>query len=251
MAGHEPGPDAIALGVRLPVPPSEHDAPLDAELSPAEERLFEMLLERLQRLGVTRPPEPRAELEDRHAARAREDRRAEREDRRAELEDRYDEPGHPYDEPDDPHAVHEQEAQRYDQQGYRSQQPWKWWQGQWSSWDWHDTKAKTHDNDRPYLSHLDFPKFDGRKEEYANYKYRVMNLMFACLGIDLESRICRYLCDSPHVCLSGDGLGKHKLSLFAWFSPCLLVWGWTWKAEIVAIYVVLPVFACLGENAGI
>ena len=51
-------------------------------------------------------------------------------------------------------------------------------------------------------------------------------------GIDLESNICRYLRDSPHVCLSGDRFGKHKLSLFIWFSPCWLVWGSPWKVRI-------------------
>ncbi len=38
--------------------------------------------------------------------------------------------------------------------------------------------------------------------------------LFACLGMGLESRFCRYLRDSPLVCMSGGGLGRQSLSLF-------------------------------------
>ena len=40
--------------------------------------------------------------------------------------------------------------------------------------------------DRPYISHLDFPKFDGRKEEYSNYQYAVMNLKSQCTTKDYK-----------------------------------------------------------------
>ncbi len=76
----------------------------------------------------------------------------------------------------------------------------------------------------------------------------VVLFMLVSLWMDLGSRTCRFLRGSPRVCLSGDGLGKQKLSLFTWFSPCLPVWGSTWKAEFVAICVVLPMVACLGMD---
>ena len=34
--------------------------------------------------------------------------------------------------------------------------------------------------DRPCLSHIDFPTFSGSKEEYANYKYALLNLKAHC-----------------------------------------------------------------------
>ena len=56
----------------------------------------------------------------------------------------------------------------------------------WSSWSWdqnggwdHNWK-EYHTRDRPYLSHLDFPKFDGRREGYADYRYQALNLKSQC-----------------------------------------------------------------------
>ena len=40
--------------------------------------------------------------------------------------------------------------------------------------------------DRPYISHLDFPKFDGKREEYSNYQYAVMNLKSQCAPKDFK-----------------------------------------------------------------
>ncbi len=40
--------------------------------------------------------------------------------------------------------------------------------------------------DRPRISHLDFPKFDGRREEYSNYKYAVLNLKSQCVPRDYK-----------------------------------------------------------------
>ena len=62
-------------------------------------------------------------------------------------------------------------------------QHWSWEQTDptWSGWKQQDEKW-----DRPYISHLDFPKFDGRKEEFSNYKYVVMNLKSQCASKGLQ-----------------------------------------------------------------
>ena len=49
---------------------------------------------------------------------------------------------------------------------------------QWGTNTW--WKRDDDDRDRPYLSHLDFPTFDGQKEDYASYKYNVLNLKSQC-----------------------------------------------------------------------
>ena len=68
--------------------------------------------------------------------------------------------------------------------------PWADWQDPWSqegwnqsSWNWDQSSWKyehSEDRDRPYLSHLDFPTFNGNKEDFANYKYIVTNLKAQC-----------------------------------------------------------------------
>ena len=52
----------------------------------------------------------------------------------------------------------------------------------WSSWDYSKKSDWGSDDkfERPYISHLDFPKFDGRKEEFSNYQYSVLNLKSQC-----------------------------------------------------------------------
>ena len=56
---------------------------------------------------------------------------------------------------------------------------WQYWkQGRWETSYWEDEDRG--DRDRPYLSHLDFPSFNGHKEEFAIYKYTVLNLKAQC-----------------------------------------------------------------------
>ena len=58
-----------------------------------------------------------------------------------------------------------------------TQNGWNWnsWnQGRWDQSSW--KPDNTEDRDRPYLSHLDFPTFNGNKEDFATYKYIVANL---------------------------------------------------------------------------
>ncbi len=80
---------------------------------------------------------------------------------------------------------------------------WDWNQdvADWNSWD--SWKKDKFDGGRPYLSHLDFPKFDGRKEEYPNYKYQVLNLESQCslsdhkyLARSMELNSADYLVDN-------------------------------------------------------
>ena len=53
-----------------------------------------------------------------------------------------------------------------------------WSQGDWGKSSWkHD---HSEDRDRPYLSHLDFPTFNGNKEDFATYRYTVMNPKSQC-----------------------------------------------------------------------
>ena len=56
---------------------------------------------------------------------------------------------------------------------WRDREPTQWNQGRW------DTNWKA-DNDRPFLSHLDFPSFNGNKDEFATYRYTVLNLKAQC-----------------------------------------------------------------------
>ena len=65
----------------------------------------------------------------------------------------------------------------------------------------------------------------------------------------LDSRICRYLRGSPLVWKSGNILGEQILSLFMWFSPGLQVWDCTWRADLVAIYMVL--LLCASRKRGL
>ena len=56
--------------------------------------------------------------------------------------------------------------------------PWTEWQDGWnqSYWNWEQTTWNLEVNDRPRLSNLNFPTFDGNKEDFANYKQLVANL---------------------------------------------------------------------------
>ena len=63
------------------------------------------------------------------------------------------------------------------------QDPWNRQNWGWSAQDWEQSSWKQYhseDRDRPYLSHLDFPTFNGDKEDYPNYKYIVTNLKAQC-----------------------------------------------------------------------
>ena len=63
------------------------------------------------------------------------------------------------------------------------QDPWNRQNWGWSAQDWEQSSWKQYhseDRDRPYLSHLDFPTFNGNKEDFANYKYIVTNLKAQC-----------------------------------------------------------------------
>ena len=146
-----------------PVPTSEIDEeePNTSQPNPSDEdRLLGRLLERLTTMGVvtSRPlqPEPQGEVS----------------------------PGQGLD------------SQQGNQQWTRSwYQSWEEWHDRpsmslgWSSWkDWRASDWKHEDAkfDRPYISHLEFPKFDGRREEYSNYQYAVMNLKSQCAPRDYK-----------------------------------------------------------------
>ena len=56
-----------------------------------------------------------------------------------------------------------------------------WWYGGWNG------RWKPSDREeRPFLSHVDFPKFDGKKESYPNYQYAVLNLKSQCAPKDYK-----------------------------------------------------------------
>ena len=123
----------------FPPLPEESDAGDEAETTAStEDRLIHRLLQRLQEMGVTTspPPPPR---------------------------------------PREPQA----EPAQYAQEDGDSEESWSaWHEWNWDQWhshrswqDWQPDSDKWKEDgkwDRPYLSHLEFPKFDGRKEEYAN-----------------------------------------------------------------------------------
>ena len=56
-----------------------------------------------------------------------------------------------------------------------------WWTRGWES-EWQPFEKE----ERPYISHLDFPKFDGKKESYPNYQYAVLNLKSQCAPKDYK-----------------------------------------------------------------
>ena len=118
------------------------------------DQLLNKLLVRLQGLGVTRTSEPPAE----------------------------------------PAQETQPWNQRTGQQWQTSDQRWdqtswdRWYsddQREWSSWNKWETREDTK-RDRPYISHLEFPTFDGRKESYAAYRYQVMNLKSQCAPKDYK-----------------------------------------------------------------
>ena len=59
---------------------------------------------------------------------------------------------------------------------------WNWNEHDGNDNDWNQCWWKRNDDerDRPYLSHLVFPTFDGGRQEYSTYKYDVMNLKSQC-----------------------------------------------------------------------
>ena len=126
----------------------------------AENRLLDRLLSSLQTMGITqqRPATPAASVSQ-------------------------------------PEAQPEQEAEEdpwanwkdpWTQDGSNS--GWNWNSGNWQSPDWNQghwdqsswKPDHSEDRDRPYLSHLDFPTFNGNKEDFATYKYIVANLKSQC-----------------------------------------------------------------------
>ncbi len=129
-----------------------HDPAHGEETASPEDQLFDRLLQRLATMGVAsdRPPSTT-----------------------------------------EPHGEHYHDSHEEHPRWERS---WKEWQYGWSShdnWktdDWKDHRWKSDDPkyDRPYISHLDFPKFDGRREEYSSYKYAVLNLKSQCVPRDYK-----------------------------------------------------------------
>ena len=63
------------------------------------------------------------------------------------------------------------------------QQSWNWYGHGWHAPSWKNDGEKP---DRPYISHLDFPKFDGKREEYSNYQYAVVSLKSQCAPRDYK-----------------------------------------------------------------
>ena len=88
----------------------------------------------------------------------------------------------------EPHGEHHDSHEEHP----RWERSWKEWNDGWSShdnWktdDWKDHRWRSDDPkyDRPYISHLVFPKFDGRREELSDYQYAVMNLKSQCVPRD-------------------------------------------------------------------
>ena len=61
----------------------------------------------------------------------------------------------------------------------------------WANWrpsDWRDQswedQSRWQERDRPYIAHLEFPTFDGRKEAFNDYRYTVRNLLAQCVPKD-------------------------------------------------------------------
>ena len=156
-------------GAEIPVPPGmEEEAPNGVQQpadTSAEEALVSRLIERLASMGVLgssgmssaapessqpqqqAPPEPGADAQ--------------------------------------PAEGNSWSADRWGQ-SWTSSGPWsshKWtggWENEWIKGDWKEKE------ERPYISHLDFPKFDGKKESYPNYQYVVLNLKSQCAPKDYK-----------------------------------------------------------------
>ena len=166
-------------GTDIPVGPEDEvdlrePRPAAAAAAPSvEDQLLERLLDRLNRMGVASPggpqPQPEHQWEEQHSQPSQRDQDARQEDQQW---------GQSWN------------ALPADQQWGQSWDEWHAWPGTSSGWpSWHNWKTTGWNNnedkfDRPYISHLDFPKFDGRREEYSNYQYAVMNLKSQCAPRD-------------------------------------------------------------------
>ena len=152
--------------------------PAAAAAAPSvEDRILDRLLERLGRMGVTSPggsaqPQPEPWVASPGGAQPL--------------------PEEQWEEQHSHHSGQQWNTQSADQQWGQSGDDWQAWPGTssgWASWQnwkttgWSDNSDKF---DRPYISHLDFPKFDGRREEYSNYQYAVMNLKSQCAPRDYK-----------------------------------------------------------------
>ena len=69
-------------------------------------------------------------------------------------------------------------SQQGDWNAWSNWRPTDWNRGNWGKNSWKDDH--TEDRDRPYLSHLDFPTFNGNNEDYATYRYTALNLKSQC-----------------------------------------------------------------------
>ncbi len=67
--------------------------------------------------------------------------------------------------------------------------------GNWKDYRWKSDGPKT---DRPYISHLFFPKFDGRREDFPEYQYAALNLKSQCTPQDYK-----YLAPKLIACFTG------------------------------------------------
>ena len=90
--------------------------------------------------------------------------------------------------PQQPQEPEQQDQQDQQDHGSTWDQSWDDWNGQ--AWSWTNWRSsswnKDEKYDRPYISHLDFPKFNGKKEEFHNYQYAVLNLKSQCAPKDYK-----------------------------------------------------------------
>ena len=71
-----------------------------------------------------------------------------------------------------------QEAEHDPWADWQDLQPQEGWNQ--SHWNWEQTTWNLEVKDRPRLSNLNFPTFNGNKEDFANYKQLVANLKAQC-----------------------------------------------------------------------
>ena len=110
-------------------------------IASTEDQLLERLVDRLNMMGMIPGPHPRQQDE-------------------------------PWEEPDG-QAFHDQQwGQSWDSWQTRPGMSSCW--SSWLNWKKHDWIVEEK-HDRPYISPLDFPKFDGRREEYSICQYAVIN----------------------------------------------------------------------------
>ena len=176
-------PPAVQGPTSLPKPPPQQPIGFTVE---NENRIVDQLLQRLQDMGIAaqQPPTP-TPVTAAAPAKAPPPPAIAGTEPEQEWNNQWWDPWNP-DQAEQPRSQHSQQGDPGLESGSQGDQwnawegrrPTDWNDGNWGKNSWKDDR--TEERDRPYLSHLDFPSFNGNKEDFATYRYTVLNLKAQC-----------------------------------------------------------------------